>query len=183
MFALKETVIPGCYEVQPRILDDPRGRFVKVFHHDEFAKLGLETSFTEEYYSCSRRGVIRGMHFQKPPSDHVKLVYCVHGEVQDVVLDLRIGSPTYGQAASITLSAQKGSFIYIPKGLAHGFCALSEVATLVYRVSSVYDPQKDAGVLWSSFRYNWPTIEPVISERDASFISLNNFKSPFVYER
>lgn len=182
MFALKETLIPGFYEVQPRIFDDTRGRFVKVFHHHEFAKLDLETCFSEEYYSHSHRGVIRGMHFQKPPSEHVKVVYCVHGDVQDVVLDLRIGSPTYGKAVAITLSAQQGNFIYIPKGLAHGFCATSETATLVYKVSTVYDPQTDAGVLWNSFGHNWPTTEPVISERDANFMSLDEFESQFVYQ-
>lgn len=182
MFALKEILIPGCYEVQPRIFDDARGRFVKVFHHDEFANLNLETSFTESYYSHSHRGVIRGMHFQKPPSEHVKVVYCVYGEVQDVILDLRVGSPTYGKSEAITLSAQQGNFVYVPKGVAHGFCVTSEIATLVYKVSKVYDPQNDAGVLWNSFGHHWLTTEPIISERDSNFLSFNKFESPFVYE-
>lgn len=182
MFALKETGIRGCYEVQPRIFDDARGRFVKVFRRDAFTQLGLETGFVEEYYSHSNRGVIRGMHFQTPPSDHVKLVYCVHGEVQDVVLDLRKGSPTYGQSAAIKLSAQKGNFIYIPKGLAHGFCVTSDTATLVYKVSTVYDPHKDTGVLWNSFGADWPTSNPILSERDASFPILKEFVSPFDYD-
>ncbi len=183
MFTLQETNIGGCYEIQPRIINDARGRFVKIFHHGEFTKLGLETGFTEEYYSISHRGVIRGMHFQTPPSEHVKVVYCVSGEVQDVVLDLRMGSPTYGQTSVITLSAQQGNFIYIPKGLAHGFCATSKIATLVYKVSAAYDPQSDAGVLWNSFGHSWPISEPVISARDTSFMPLKKFESPFVYER
>ena len=181
MFNLKETIIRGCYEVQPRIFDDARGRFVKVFHEDEFLKLGLETHFAEEYYSHSQRGVIRGMHFQIPPSDHAKLVYCVHGEVQDVVLDLRKGSPTYGRSISVVLSAQQGNFIYIPKGMAHGFCVTSESATLVYKVSTVYDPQNDSGVLWNSFGADWAISSPILSERDASFPTLNQFMSPFNY--
>lgn len=183
MFALKETRISGCYQIQPRIFDDSRGRFIKVFNSEEFSKLNLETGFAEEYYSHSRRSVIRGMHFQAPPSDHVKLVYCVHGEVQDVVLDLRKGSPTYGQAAVIKLSAEQGNFVYIPKGLAHGFCATSEIATLVYKVSTVYDPQKDSGVLWNSFGCEWATSNPIVSERDTSFEPLGQFDSPFAYER
>lgn len=183
MFILNETGINGCFEVQPRLFDDARGRFVKVFHKDEFTKLGLETEFAEEYYSHSTGGVIRGMHFQNPPSDHVKVVYCVHGEVQDVVLDLRKGSPTYGQSVAIRLSAQQGNFIYIPKGLAHGFCATSESAILVYKVSTVYDPKSDSGVLWNSFGYAWETSKPILSERDANFAPLNQFVSPFNYER
>lgn len=182
MFALKETLIPGCNEIQPRIFEDARGRFVKVFNHDEFAKLNLETDFSEEYYSHSIRGVIRGMHFQAPPSEHVKVVYCVQGEVQDVVLDLRIGSPSYGQAVGITLSAQQGNLIYIPKGIAHGFCTTSETATLVYMVSTVYDPQNDVGILWNSFGHKWPATQPVLSQRDSSFLPLKKFESPFVYE-
>lgn len=183
MFSITKTGIEGCYEIQPRIFDDLRGRFVKVFHHNEYTKLGLETSFAEEYYSTSHRGVIRGMHFQAPPSDHVKVVYCVHGEVQDVVLDLRLGSPTYGQATVITLSASQGNFIYIPKGLAHGFCSTSEIATMVYKVSVVYDSQADTGVLWNSFGHSWPIIDPVISNRDANFIPFSKFKTPFLYAK
>jgi dTDP-4-dehydrorhamnose 3,5-epimerase len=121
------------------------------------------------------------MHFQAPPSDHVKLVYCVHGEVMDVVLDLRKGSPTYGQAESIRLSAERGNYLYIPKGIAHGFCATSDVATLVYKVSTVHDPLNDTGVLWNSFGFSWPTPEPVISARDYSFKTLSAFDSPFFY--
>lgn len=183
MFILRESGIPGCYEIQPRILDDARGRFVKVFHQDEFKRLGLETDFPEEYYSNSHRGVIRGMHFQIPPSEHVKLVYCVQGVVQDVVLDLRKGSPTYGHSVAIMLSAEQGNCVYIPKGLAHGFCATSDIATLVYKVSTVYDPQNDAGVHLNSFGFNWSTSEPLISDRDARFKFLSEFNSPFVYER
>lgn len=182
MFSVTETSIFGCYEIQPRIFEDARGRFVKVFHHDEFAKLSLETEFTEEYYSHSQRDVIRGMHFQTPPFDHVKIVYCVQGEVQDVVLDLRKGSPMYGQAVAIKLSAEKGNMVYIPRGLAHGFCATSDKATLVYKVTAVYESLNDAGVHWNSFGFNWPTSNPIVSDRDASFQPLNQFVSPFSYE-
>jgi len=181
MFSLRDTKLPGCFEVRPSIFDDQRGRFVKVFHQEEFMSLGLETNFKEEYYSHSQRGVIRGMHFQTPPSDHVKLVYCVQGEVQDVILDLRKGSPTYGQTDSITLSAEQGNYLYIPKGLAHGFCTTSTIATLVYKVSTVYDPQHDSGILWNSFGFAWPNLESVMSARDSSLIPLSSFDSPFVY--
>ena len=182
MFVLKELEVPGCFEIQPRIFNDERGRFVKVFHFDEFSKLGLQTAFTEEYYSHSNRGVIRGMHFQAPPSDHIKLVYCVDGEVQDVVLDLRRDSPKYGKSTSITLSSERGNLIYIPKGLAHGFCVTSEVATLIYKVSTVYDSKNDTGIHWDSFGFQWAISNPIISQRDANFGSLQQFVSPFTYE-
>lgn len=163
-------------------MHDARGSFVKVFHADAFRELGLATEFTEEYYSHSHKGVIRGMHFQTPPADHAKMVYCVRGEVFDVVLDLRVGSPTYGQAATFVLSAEAGNYVYIPKGLAHGFCALSDTATLVYKVTTVYAPQSDAGVLWSSVDVDWPVETPILSERDARFPRFDQFESPFTYE-
>jgi dTDP-4-dehydrorhamnose 3,5-epimerase len=174
--------INGCYEIDINILNDPRGRFVKVFHADEFKKNGLETEFLEEYYSVSHKRVIRGLHFQAPPDDHVKMVYCVQGEVFDVVLDLRVGSPTYNEIRTFNLSAAKGNAIYIPKGLAHGFCVLSESATLIYKVSTVYSQQFDMGIHWSSAGVNWPISNPILSDRDLSFKRLTEFQSPFVYE-
>ena len=182
MFDIHPIDIPGCYELRPKVQEDPRGRFVKVFHRGEFEKNNLEVNFTEEYYSYSKRGVIRGMHFQSPPCDHVKLVYCPFGEVFDVVVDLRLGSPTYGQARSIILSAEAANYIYIPKGIAHGFCVKSDSAILVYKVSSTYSPQHDSGLLWSSIGINWSEESPIISERDQKFSGLSDFESPFIYE-
>lgn len=182
MFDISDTAILGCYEIKPTLFDDERGRFVKTFHRDVFSSLNLETNFSEEYYSHSKRGVIRGMHFQTPPADHVKMVYCTYGEVIDVVLDLRRGSPSYGKYATFTLSAKAGNIIYIPRGLAHGFLVASESATLVYKVTTVYDQKHDNGVLWDSFGYSWPIEKPVISERDSKFINFSDFESPFYYE-
>lgn len=182
MFRTVASRIPGCHEIQPRVAQDVRGRFVKVFHRGEFERLGFETVFAEEYYSLSKRNVIRGMHFQIPPADHVKVVYCVQGEVFDVVLDLRVGSPTYGQVDRFTLSADRGNYLYIPRGLAHGFCALSDIATLVYKVSTVYAPDQDCGIHWASIGVDWPTQSPIVSERDCAFPSLADFSSPFRHD-
>jgi len=179
MFEIRQLGIQGCFEIQPKILDDNRGRFVKIFNRDEYLSAALETSFAEEYYSISKKNVIRGMHFQIPPLDQVKLVYCTDGEVFDVVLDLRLDSPTYGEVNSLSLSRKKANLIYIPKGVAHGFCATSEEATLVYKVSTVYAPELDAGIAWDSIGVEWPTKSPIISERDKSFVSLSKFTSPF----
>lgn len=182
MFELQHSGIPDCFEVQPRIFSDARGRFVKVFHKENFRELGLATNFVEEYYSSSHFGVIRGLHFQSPPVDHVKLIYCVQGEVFDVVLDLRVGSPTYGKTYTCTLGAELGNYLYVPKGLAHGFCVTSEKATLIYKVSSVYSPLHDTGILWNSANINWPTDRPQLSDRDMNLPRFEEFVSPFVYQ-
>jgi len=176
------TALPGCLLLQPRVLQDDRGSFVKPFTAQDFGALGLATQFAEQYYSHSRRGVVRGMHFQRPPAQHAKLVYCVHGAVFDVVLDLRAGSPAYGQAASFTLSAEEGNALYIPAGMAHGFCATSELATLVYNVTSAYAPEHDSGVRWDSIGVDWPVQAPLLSPRDLTFAALADFDSPFAYE-
>lgn len=180
-YYVRPTEIPGCCEVLPKIFRDERGLFVKTFHHDFFVEKGLEARFVEEYYSTSQRGVLRGLHFQLPPQDHIKLVYCVCGEVMDVVVDLRVGSPSYGKCQTIFLSAQAANMLYIPAGLAHGFYVTSESATMMYKVTTVYSPEHDAGILWNSVDVAWPDAHPIISERDRGFIPFSEFESPFRY--
>src|SRR6266568_5622159 len=179
MFTLTPSKIGDCLEIQPHVMEDSRGRFVKIFHAPEFEKRGLETSFVEEFFSISHKNVIRGLHFQLPPKDHVKIVYCQQGEAMDVVVDLRLGSPTYGEFEIFNLSAENANGIYIPTGLAHGFCALSESAVMVYKVSSVYSPEHDAGVRWDSMNIPWPVANPTLSSRDLKLPSFIDFISPF----
>lgn len=182
MFKIEPSKLSGCYKFSPKIINDVRGRFVKIFHEPSYAALGLETNFTEEYYSISHKNVIRGLHFQVPPMDHVKMVYCLEGHALDVVLDLRVCSPTYGQFELFELNSINSSSIYIPKGMAHGFCALSENTIMVYKVSTVYSPAHDAGILWNSAGIQWPTEDVVMSTRDQGFPTLAQFESPFSYE-
>ncbi len=125
--------------------------------------------------------MLRGLHFQGPPAAHVKLVSCLHGEVVDVVLDLRRGSPTYGRHATIRLSAQAGNMVYVPVGLAHGFCTRSDPATLHYVVSSVHAPEHDRGIRWDSAGIAWPVEQPLVSPRDLALPGLPGFDSPFVF--
>ncbi|HOP41027.1 MAG TPA: dTDP-4-dehydrorhamnose 3,5-epimerase [Geobacteraceae bacterium] len=179
---IKETTIPGCREIFPCILRDQRGAFVKTFHDEVFHSNGLATDWREEYYSVSRHGVLRGLHFQLPPHDHEKLVYCTAGSVIDAVVDLRKGSPTYGRHLIVKLSADQGNMLYIPRGLAHGFYVTDESATMLYKVSSVYSPEYDSGILWNSAGIPWPDDNPDISTRDAGFSSLDRFLSPFTFE-
>jgi dTDP-4-dehydrorhamnose 3,5-epimerase len=175
------TAIPGCFQIIPDIRRDERGSFVKVFHQDIFRQHGLATDFAEEYYSTSQRGVIRGLHFQTPPHHHAKLVYCTQGAVLDAALDLRRGSPAYGQHITLELSAANGHMLYLPAGLAHGFCSLSEQSLMVYKVTTTYAPESDGGVLWNSAGIAWPVQQPLLSPRDRTFPALAEFDTPFVY--
>lgn len=176
---LHATIIPGCYEIEfaPRL--DTRGSFVKAFQATAFRELGLEAGFAESYYSVSQPNVLRGMHFQLPPCDGAKLVYCLQGAVLDVALDLRVGSPCFARHTTFELSAGRASAAYMPRGVAHGFFTREGPATLVYQVSSEYNPELDSGVLWSSIGLDWPNAKPVCSVRDSNFVSLNDFVSPF----
>lgn len=176
------TVLPGCYLLQPDILRDERGSFVKVFHQDLFREHGLADDFAEEYYSVSRKGVLRGLHFQTPPRDHAKLLYCVQGRVLDAVVDLRRGSPSYGEHMMNELSAEQGQALYLAPGVAHGFYTLSEQALMIYKVTTVYAPKHDTGILWNSADIAWPDLAPVLSKRDLQFAPLATFDSPFVYQ-
>lgn len=176
-----ETPLPGCYVLQSHPVVDQRGCFVKTYHREWFESLGLRTDWAEQYYSVSQPGVVRGLHFQLPPHDHAKLVYCIAGRVLDVALDLRKGSPTYGQHISVEMSADQANMLYLPPGLAHGFSTYDEPATLVYNVTSVYNPESDTGIVWDSAGIHWPCPKPIVSSRDKSFTNLSTFNTPFLY--
>lgn len=168
-----ELPIRGCFEIQPQILEDERGAFVKTFHHDTFGRRGLRTDFKESFYSRSVLDVLRGMHLQAPPHAYAKLVYCLEGEVLDALLDLRSSSPTLGQHVLRRLSARKANAIYLPEGVAHGFLTMSATATTVYKTTAVHAPQADTGVLWSSCGIDWPCPSPILSRRDQSLPALS----------
>jgi dTDP-4-dehydrorhamnose 3,5-epimerase len=181
MFTLSNTSIQGVKTVTPIVREDSRGIFVKTFHAEFFAQHGLAADFREQYYSFSKKGVLRGMHFQLPPHDHDKLVTCIEGEILDAVLDLRKGSPTYGQSALFALSGKTAGQLYIPKGLAHGFYVTSESATVLYNVTTVYAPQHDTGLRWDSAGIAWPDKNPLVSDRDAALPPFSAFESSFIF--
>ena len=183
MFTVEACRIPGLRLLRPRIAADPRGRFVKVMHAEFFAAHGMRSDFREQYYSVSTQGVIRGFHFQVPPMAHVKLVSCLGGRVLDVVVDLRRGSPHFGEHEMFDLSEDSGAILYIPVGCAHGFLAQSPSATLLYDVSSVYAPECDRGVRWDSVGVAWPVADAIISTRDRELPRLAEFDSPFEFDR
>lgn len=171
--------LKGLLLIEPDIFNDNRGMFVKTFHDDGFKRLGIHFQSREEYFSVSHSNVLRGMHFQIPPADHDKIVYCMFGEVLDVVLDIRKDSSTYGKSYSIVLNGQSRSILYIPRGFAHGFLTLQDQNVVVYKTTREYEPQCDKGILWNSFGFMWPVENPVISDRDSKHPKFNDFSSPF----
>lgn len=174
-----ETSIPGVYEIEFFHMKDDRGAFVKTFHQGSLAAEGLETDFAESFYSVNNKDVVRGMHFQYPPDDHAKIVYCTNGSLTDVILDIRKDSPTYGQWTTLELSGDNYRGVYLPKGTAHGFCVNEDHTCMVYLTSTVHSPKNDGGILFDSFGYEWPVKYPINSERDLNFPKFEEFESPF----
>jgi dTDP-4-dehydrorhamnose 3,5-epimerase len=176
------TAIPGCIEVQPHVFDDARGRFAKPYHAPTFAANGIDFRPAEAFFTLSHRRVLRGFHFQVPPHDHVKLVYCASGAVLDVVVDVRCGSPVFGMPFSAELDAKRSNALLIPRGVGHAFYVRSEEAVLAYLVSTPHAPSFDAGVRWDSAGVDWPDAAPVISQRDRALPTLEEFRSPFLFD-
>lgn len=176
-----DTTIHGLKILEPKIFEDIRGQFVKTFTNEFFKLQGLNINIKETYYSISHKDVIRGMHFQTPPDEHIKLVYVPYGEIMDVVLDIRKNSPSYGNFFEIKLSAENRKVLIIPKGLAHGFKSLKNNTNVTYMQTSCYSPNNDKGINYNSFGFDWKCSNPKLSDRDLSFPSLNDFITPFVY--
>lgn len=176
-----DTEIDGLKIFEPRIFEDARGKFVKTFTNDFFKENNLGIDIKETYYSISNKDVIRGMHFQTPPYDHLKLVYVPSGKIIDVVLDIRKDSPTYGKYFSLELSSENGKILIIPKGLAHGFKSLEDNTNVTYMQTTTYAPNNDAGIRYDSFGFDWKLNNPELSERDSGFETLQDFKTPFIY--
>lgn len=174
-----ETKISGLFIIEPRVIPDNRGLFVKVFNDSMFREAGCAFDLKESYYSISNKDVIRGMHFQTPPHDHVKVVYVSLGSVTDVVLDIRKNSPTFGKYFSMQLDDAERKMLYIPKGCAHGFKSLTDGTIMTYMQTTGYAPDNDCGISYSSFGFDWGTDSPVVSDRDRNFVALDSFKSPF----
>jgi dTDP-4-dehydrorhamnose 3,5-epimerase/CDP-3, 6-dideoxy-D-glycero-D-glycero-4-hexulose-5-epimerase len=174
-----KTGFEGLYIIEGNIFDDLRGLFLKTFNQSIFEDLSLETNYKERYYSKSYKNVIRGMHFQTPPFDHVKIVNVLQGKILDVVIDIRKNSPTYKKYFSVELNDKDGRFLYISKGFAHGFKALTDNAIVEYNQTTEYNRECDCGIRWDSFGFDWQLSNPIISERDSNFQTLNDYSSPF----
>jgi dTDP-4-dehydrorhamnose 3,5-epimerase len=162
-----ETPLPGVLVIEPRVFRDDRGFFLESFNADRFGEHGLPTVFRQDNHSHSLKGVLRGLHYQlRRPQG--KLVSVVRGEVFDVAVDIRRGSPTFGKWYGTVLSEAQPRYLWIPPGFAHGFCTLSAVADFAYKCTDVYVPDDDRGVLWSdpSIGIDWPITDPLLSDKD-----------------
>lgn len=165
---LIETDLPGCVVIEPRVYSDARGFLFESFNRDRLAEHGLHPVFVQGNVSSSTRGVLRGLHYQWP-NPQGKYVSVVEGEVWDVAVDIRRGSPTFGRWTAVLLSAENRRHMWIPEGFAHGFVALSDRALFTYLCTATYDPAADGVVRWDdpALAIDWPVAEPLLSDRDA----------------
>jgi dTDP-4-dehydrorhamnose 3,5-epimerase len=159
--------IPGLLLIEPEVLGDARGFFVETYNRVRYAEAGIGTEFVQDNLSRSRRGVLRGLHFQHP-HDQAKLVTVFDGEVFDVAVDIRVGSPTFGKHVAVTLSGESKRQLYIPKGFAHGFCVVSETALFTYKVDDVWSRDSEGGILFDdpALGIGWPAQAPLLSDKD-----------------
>lgn len=162
-----ETKLDGTALIEPAVHGDARGFMVETFAHDEWAALGVDVEFVQHNHSRSSKGTLRGIHFQTAPGQ-AKLVRCARGAIVDVAVDLRRGSPTYGQWEAHVLDDERHRQLFVPVGFGHGFAVLSDVADVCYQVSSLYDPATEAGIAWDDpdVGVDWRVADPLLSERD-----------------
>lgn len=184
MIEVIKTEIPGVLIIEPKVFGDARGYFLESFNAKEFAeKTGLNIDFVQDNESMSSYGVMRGLHFQRPPFTQSKLVRCVKGVVLDVAVDIRKGSPTYGKHVSVELTEENHRQFFVPRGFAHGFAVLSETAVFQYKCDNFYAPQADGGIsiLDDSLGIDWriPTDKALLSDKDTKHECLKDFDSPF----
>lgn len=178
-----QTSIPGVVIIEPRLFKDDRGYFFESFSEREFNTQVREVKFVQDNESMSSYGVMRGLHFQRPPYTQSKLVRCVKGAVLDVAVDIRKGSPTYGQHVAVELTEENHRQFFVPRGFAHGFAVLSKTAIFQYKCDNFYHPEADGGVsiLDDSLGIDWriPTDHAILSEKDTKHPLLKDFDSPF----
>ena len=178
-----KTAIEGLVIIEPKVFKDARGYFFESFSQREFEEKVMPINFVQDNESMSSYGVMRGLHFQRPPYTQSKLVRCVKGRVLDVAVDIRKGSPTYGQHVAVELSEDNHRQFFVPRGFAHGFAVLSETAILQYKCDNFYAPQADAGISIqdASLGIDWqiPTENAILSEKDINHPCLKDFDSPF----
>jgi len=178
-----KTKIQDLIIIEPTIFGDQRGYFLESFSLHKFEENVCPVKFVQDNESKSTRGVLRGLHFQKPPFEQAKLVRCIEGEVLDVVVDIRKNSKTYGQHISVILSGDNKRQLFVPRGFAHGFLVLSESAIFAYKVDNTYAPEYDAGIRWNdqivNIQWGLSESEVLISEKDAQLPFFTEFDSPF----
>lgn len=168
-----ETAIPGVFELRPAVFQDARGFFIETYHRDRFKSLGITDEFVQDNHSQSTKNTLRGFHYQLHHAQ-AKLCRVVDGRALDVAVDIRVGSPTFGKWAAVTLCAETHNMIYIPSGFAHGFLALTDSVQFLYKCSEFYDRADEHGILWNdpALNIDWGIAAPLVSEKDANLPAL-----------
>ena len=181
-FTFMKLDIPEVMLVEAKAFHDDRGFFLESFKESVFTSNGIDTRFVQDNFSHSAKGVLRGLHYQKNPKAQAKLVTALRGEIFDVAVDIRKDSPTYGKWVGEILSETNHKLLYIPEGFAHGFCVLSEIADVLYKVSREYSPEHERGIIWNDPEINitWPIDKPVLQERDSQLSTLKNADNNFI---
>jgi dTDP-4-dehydrorhamnose 3,5-epimerase len=169
-----QTGIEGLLEIRPEVFHDSRGWFYEFYKDDSFRKAGITYSFPQENISFSKKGVIRGLHFQRSPWEQAKLVSVLSGKVLDVVVDIRKGSPTFASTYSCVLDANQHNLLMVPEGFAHGFAALED-SVFLYKISNLYNRDAESGIIWNDpqLKINWPFANPVLAEKDQKLDTLS----------
>ena len=182
-FTFKKLDIPDVILAEAKAFPDERGFFLEAFKESIFTSNGIITRFVQDNFSHSVKDVLRGLHYQKNPKAQAKLVIALKGEIFDIAVDIRKGSPTYGKWVGEILSENNHKLLYIPEGFAHGFCVLSKEADVLYKVSHEYSPEDEKGIIWNDPKINieWPTDQPILHEKDSQLPSLENADNNFVY--
>jgi len=180
----KKQDIPDVVLIVPETYGDERGSFAEVFKSSEFKQFGINERFVQVNHSWSKKNVLRGLHYQLNPAAQGKYVRAVVGEILDVVVDIRKGSPWYGKNVSIILSSENRKIIYVPEGFAHGFSVLSDTAEVIYYCTGEYAQEYDRGIVWndSDLKIDWPANNPILSEKDARLPILKKAENNFIYE-
>jgi dTDP-4-dehydrorhamnose 3,5-epimerase len=178
-----ETAIKDLYVIEPNVFGDSRGYFLESFNLEKFEAAIGRVNFVQDNESCSQKGVLRGLHFQRPPFEQAKLVRVIKGRVLDVAVDLRKDSPTYGEHVAIELSGENKKHFFVPRGFAHGFIVLEDDTIFSYKVDNKYAPDHEGGIMWNdpNLKINWElgATEPLLSEKDKTLDQFETFKSPF----
>ncbi|MDP8259593.1 MAG: dTDP-4-dehydrorhamnose 3,5-epimerase [Candidatus Gygaella obscura] len=180
-YEFKKLEIPGVVLIDPKVFRDKRGFFLETYKRSEFVTNGIDKDFVQYNHSKSKKGTLRGLHYQLNPNAQAKIVRVIRGRVFDVAVDVRKNSLTYGKWVGRVLSAENKKMLYIPEGFAHGFCVLSFVAEVIYSCTKEYDPGSEAGVVWNDpdISIDWPIKEPIISNKDFALPLLNEAKNNF----
>jgi dTDP-4-dehydrorhamnose 3,5-epimerase len=176
-----ETNLPGLLIIEPKVFGDERGYFFESYNHEAFIAAGLHDDFVQDNESRSGKGVLRGLHFQEPPFEQGKLVRVNRGAALDVSVDIRKGSPTYGEWAAIEISEQNKRMIWIPAGFAHGFVSLQDNTVFIYKCTKPYHRESENSIIWNDpdLNIDWGVENPIVSEKDREARPFGDFISPF----